>query len=342
MIANFNFNTIQILHCLFHTNFLCLFRPYFIRILHCILYEFLCVFPYKIFSAFDMNFHEFWMLYPWNNESDCNIWIFWCKFFLSFCAVRCLWLSSIFTIFTGLYFTLYQGFSWPIPCLWFSCHQFLSYLKIFPMKIVVCNKVWIFYLAARGVPWNPGHCHLYLHSQHKDPYFIADLLISWFAEYLYLIQNSYWLVLINSLVVLQSKPFVHHWVCCTFLGMLCLKLGYAGGTRLVPGHRAASVWRVCSVLGKGYVPWRVCRVPGHPQGETSLRVWVWVWVQKISLNTWFLYNSFPIPRYHKSGRLSPFKVVTLYTQITLGPLPCRLGVVLLWLGHIVPLIECCV
>ena len=75
--------------------------------------------------------------------------------------------------------------------------------------------------------------------------------------------------------------------------------------------------------------WAIGYVPGHPQGETSLRVWVWVW--KISQNTWFPpfpryhrflwillipIQNFTFSRYHRSGRLSPFNVVSsLYTSL---------------------------
>ena len=152
MIANFNFNTIQILHCLFHTNFLCLFRPYFIWILHCILYEFLCVFPYKIFSAFHMNFHEFWMLYPWNNESDCNIWIFWCKSSYTLLHAVPFYDCPLFSPFsqacTLLFIRVFLAYTMsPLPP--------ISVLSIFLMKIVVCNKVWIFYLACQGGTLKP-------------------------------------------------------------------------------------------------------------------------------------------------------------------------------------------
>ena len=46
------------------------------------------------------------------------------------------------------------------------------------------------------------------------------------------------------------------------------------------GQPLYAVWQ----SPEGYaVYWAIGYVPGHPQGETSLRVWVWV--QKISLNT---------------------------------------------------------
>ena len=78
------------------------------------------------------------------------------------------------------------------------------------------------------------------------------------------------------------------WVCWGDCRGSLLAIGWPQGHRAASlkslGCRVASLgcvalsWRVCSVLGNS-----ICS--GHPQSETSLRVWVWVWVQKISLKT---------------------------------------------------------
>ena len=103
---------IQILHCIFvqistifSYEFLCFIWTFTLVISYeflCVSYEvsllildlisirtflsFLCTnrLPYSLYRSvfvpyFHTNFYEFWMLYPWNNESDCNVRIFWCN-----------------------------------------------------------------------------------------------------------------------------------------------------------------------------------------------------------------------------------------------------------------------
>ena len=173
-----------------------------------------------------------------------------------------------FTIVTDLY----------IHCSWGSfsqtfsyCHQLLSY--VFSHENSSMQQSMDFpHPSDREVPWNPSHHYLYLHSQHKDPYFV----VCWFAS-----ARLFSVFASVGPSVLAGR--VHPVILCLCgllglslnslgmlgtMGMLFLKVGYAGylgyalpearicwrACRVVPGYRKAS-WRVCCVLGNRVYPW---------------------------------------------------------------------------------------
>ena len=115
------------------------------------------------------------------------------------------------------------------------------------------------------------------------------------------------------------------------MGMLCLKLRvrwvcwvYWGDCRGSLWAVGWPLWAVCSVLGNGYVP-------GHPQGETSLRVCrVRSGYEKfhktlnlLIVDSFWSFDSSKISHFQGITEVGDclLDVVTLYTQITLGHCP---------------------
>ena len=138
------------LHCLFHMNFFSLFAtnrlPY---ILHCF------AFVYELF-------HEFWMMYPWNNESDCITCII--QIFDAKSILQCLWLSSFSQLVLSLSLRLFT------VKLFSYCHQLLSYVFSLSNSSVQQQKF------VGEVPWNSASCSFICTCNIKTPFCcFADL-----------------------------------------------------------------------------------------------------------------------------------------------------------------------
>ena len=114
-------------------------------------------------------------------KTMCLIVLLW--IFYAIPILQCLWLSSLLAILTDLYFhifvayrdalkpgLLHQAPALTIRSFWY-CHQLLSYVFSFNISSVQ-QSVDFYYPVDRGVSY-PSHHYLYLHSQHKDPYFVV-------------------------------------------------------------------------------------------------------------------------------------------------------------------------
>ena len=111
-------------------------------------------------------------------------------------------------------------------------------------------------------------------------------------------------------VCVAPRAFLECCVCWVPWVCLFLKVGYAGGT---VGQSLA-----IGQPPEGYaVYWAIGYVPGHPQGETSLRIWVWI--QKILLNTWFLHHFQGITEVEDVS----FQCGHIIYTNNIGPLPCQ-------------------
>ena len=148
----------------FDTNFYCIFvrisTVFYMNFSTVFSYEFLCfirsftlVISYEFFSSFfaQIDYHTVYIdlcLYPWNNESDCNIRIFGCKTHLTMSLIV-------------LFFTISLTCTFTVNCSVIATNYCPMY---FLMKIVLCNKF------VGEVPWNSASCSFICTRKIKTPF----------------------------------------------------------------------------------------------------------------------------------------------------------------------------